>query len=186
MTASSARSSAPSSATCRGPTRTTTPSATATGPSASASISSTASSMRSAPRAGAGARGAPSGARASETRSSPPRTFPAISAPTGSRLETRNRKARGGFIGNLTSFLAVNGLALVHQPDLRRPHFHWAAIVSAAWGIGVVSSAVAAKRAGEKLREIDAMPDLDARAARRLQEAQSGPRTRSPSTGPRP
>ena len=33
--------------------------------------------------------------------------------------------------------------------------------MSAAWGIGVVSTAVAARRAGEKLREIDAMPELD-------------------------
>ena len=39
--------------------------------------------------------------------------------------------------------------------------FLWAAIVSAAWGIGVVSTAVAARRSGEKLREVDAMPELD-------------------------
>ncbi len=33
--------------------------------------------------------------------------------------------------------------------------------MSAAWGIGVVSTAVAARRSGEKLREVDAMPELD-------------------------
>jgi hypothetical protein len=75
-------------------------------------------------------------------------------------LEARCRKQRGGFIGNLTSFLTVNGF--LWYINFTTPHkILWAAIVSAAWGIGLVSSMVAASRAGEKLREIDSMPDLD-------------------------
>jgi class 3 adenylate cyclase len=76
------------------------------------------------------------------------------------RLETRNRKARGGFIGNLTSYLAVNGFLWFINLSASAS-FLWAAFVSAAWGIGLVSTAVAARRSGEKLREIDAMPELD-------------------------
>ncbi len=75
------------------------------------------------------------------------------------RLETRCRKQRGGLVGNLVSYLAVNGF-LWYLNLTGSPSFLWAAIVSAAWGIGVVSSMVAAKRAGAKLREIDAMPEL--------------------------
>jgi hypothetical protein len=76
------------------------------------------------------------------------------------RVEDGSRKQRGGFIGNLTSFLAVNGFLWFINLSTS-PGFLWAAIVSAGWGIGVVASAVAARRAGEKLREIDAMPDLN-------------------------
>jgi class 3 adenylate cyclase len=76
-------------------------------------------------------------------------------------LEDRCRKQRGGFIGNFTSFLAVNGLLWFLNLTTNPGGFLWAAIVSAAWGIGVVSSAVAAYRATTKLREIDALPDLD-------------------------
>jgi class 3 adenylate cyclase len=79
------------------------------------------------------------------------------------RIEERSRHQRGGFIGNLTSFLAVNAGLWFMNLTFAGPSFHWAAFVSAGWGIGVVSTAVAARRAGEKLREIDAMPDLDAR-----------------------
>ncbi|MGA2546136.1 MAG: 2TM domain-containing protein [Rectinemataceae bacterium] len=75
-------------------------------------------------------------------------------------LEARCRKQRGGFIGNLTSYLTVNGF--LWFLNFTTPHkILWAAIVSAAWGIGLVSSMVAASRAGEKLREIESMPDLD-------------------------
>jgi class 3 adenylate cyclase len=77
------------------------------------------------------------------------------------RLASKCRKQRAGLAGNLLSYLAVNaGLWFLNitQGD----GFFWAAIVSAAWGIGVVSSIVAAKRAGAKLREIEAMPELDA------------------------
>ena len=81
-------------------------------------------------------------------------------------LEADLRKRRGGLIGNLTSYVAVNGfLWFVNLSNLstisESGHFLWAAIVSAAWGIGVVSSVVAARRAAQKLREADAMPDLD-------------------------
>jgi class 3 adenylate cyclase len=79
------------------------------------------------------------------------------------RIEERSRHQRGGFIGNLTSFLAVNAGLWFMNLTFAGPSFHWAAFVSAGWGIGVVSTAVAARRAGEKLREIDAMPDLDAK-----------------------
>jgi class 3 adenylate cyclase len=76
------------------------------------------------------------------------------------RLETHCRKARGGFIANLTSFLGVNGFLWFVNLSTS-PSFHWAAIVTAGWGIGVVSSAVASSRAGKKLREIEAIPGLD-------------------------
>lgn len=77
------------------------------------------------------------------------------------RLAAKCRRQRAGLAGNLLSYLAVNaGLWFLNitQGD----GFLWAAIVSAAWGIGVVSSIVAAKRAGAKLREIESMPELDA------------------------
>ena len=78
-------------------------------------------------------------------------------------LEADLRKRRGGLIGNLTSYLAVNGfLWFLNISNLSQSgSFLWAAIVSAAWGIGLVSSVVAARRAAGKLREADAMPDLD-------------------------
>ena len=74
-------------------------------------------------------------------------------------LETQSRKQRSGLVGNLTSFLAVNGFLWFLNLSTSAS-FLWAAIVSAGWGIGVVSSAVAAGRASKKLREIDTMPDL--------------------------
>lgn len=75
------------------------------------------------------------------------------------QLELKARRKRGGFIGNLTSFLAVNaGLLFVYYSYY--PHFLWAWIVAASWGIGVVSSLVSAIRAGAKTREAKAMPDL--------------------------
>jgi class 3 adenylate cyclase len=76
------------------------------------------------------------------------------------QLELKARRKRGGFIGNLTSFLAVNaGLLFVYYSYY--PHFLWAWIVAASWGIGVVSSLVSAIRAGAKTREARAMPDLE-------------------------
>jgi class 3 adenylate cyclase len=76
------------------------------------------------------------------------------------RLEDDARKQRGGLIGNLASYLAVNGFLWFINISTSAS-FLWAAIVSAGWGIGVVSTIVGARRAGEKLREIDAMPELD-------------------------
>jgi class 3 adenylate cyclase len=76
-------------------------------------------------------------------------------------VEARARKQRGGLAGNLTSYLAVNGFLWFINLSTSRS-FLWAALVSAAWGIGVVSSIVAARRADEKLREVEALPELKA------------------------
>jgi class 3 adenylate cyclase len=75
-------------------------------------------------------------------------------------VESQARKTRGGFVGNLTSYLAVNGF-LWFLNLANNPGFLWAAIVSAGWGIGVVSTAVASRRARAQLAEIDALPELD-------------------------
>ena len=75
-------------------------------------------------------------------------------------LAVRARKQRVGFAGNLTSFLAVNG-TLWFINLTTSPGFLWAAIVSAAWGTGLLSSAVAAARGSAKLKEAEAMPPLD-------------------------
>jgi hypothetical protein len=78
-------------------------------------------------------------------------------------LAERARHQRGGFIGNLVSYLAVNtGLWYVYLT--MAPFAHWAAIVSAAWGIGLLSSLVASVRGGAKLREARAMPELEGEA----------------------
>ncbi|MBL8966830.1 MAG: adenylate/guanylate cyclase domain-containing protein, partial [Spirochaetaceae bacterium] len=77
-----------------------------------------------------------------------------------SALAERAKKQRGGFIGNLSSFLAVNGV-LWFINLTTSAGFLWAAIVSGAWGIGLLSSAVAASRGSEKAREADSMPSLD-------------------------
>jgi class 3 adenylate cyclase len=78
------------------------------------------------------------------------------------QLKARARRQRGGLIGNFTSFLAVNaGLFFLYFTYY--PHYLWAPIVAASWGIGVVSSLVAAVRGGAKAREAKAMPDLDGR-----------------------
>jgi class 3 adenylate cyclase len=79
------------------------------------------------------------------------------------QLRSRLRHQRGGFIGNLTSYLAVNAgfWYLYLGPLIQYRQFLWAPIISAAWGIGLVSSAVAARRGAAKVREAEAMPDLD-------------------------
>lgn len=76
------------------------------------------------------------------------------------RLATRARHQRGGLIGNFASYLAVNaGLFYIYTTFA--PHALWAFIVAAAWGIGLVSNFVAAVRGGAKVREAEAMPDLE-------------------------
>ena len=75
-------------------------------------------------------------------------------------LVERARKARGGFIGNLVSYISVNGV-LWFLNLTTSPGFPWAAIVSAAWGIGLASSAVAAARGSAKAREAESMPELN-------------------------
>jgi class 3 adenylate cyclase len=76
------------------------------------------------------------------------------------RLERHSHGARGGLAGNLTSYLAVNGLLWFINLS-SSAHFLWAAFVSAGWGIGVAATIVSSRRASEKLREVDAMPELD-------------------------
>jgi len=76
------------------------------------------------------------------------------------RLERHSHSGQGGLVGNLTSYLAVNGLLWFINLSTST-HFLWAAFVSAGWGIGVAATIVSSRRASEKLREIDAMPELD-------------------------
>jgi len=78
------------------------------------------------------------------------------------KLEDGERRALGGFIGNLASFVAVNAGLWLMNLSFAGPSFHWAAIVTAAWGIGLASTAVGAARARAKSREAGKMPELDA------------------------
>jgi class 3 adenylate cyclase len=74
--------------------------------------------------------------------------------------EARCRRQKSGVVANLTSYLAVNGfLWFINLSS--SASFRWAAIVSAGWGIGLVSTIVAAARAGSRLRELEALPELD-------------------------
>ncbi len=76
------------------------------------------------------------------------------------QLDSRAARQRAGLVGNIVTYLAVNaGLWFINISN--GGGFLWAAIVSAAWGIGVVSSIVAAKRGSAKRNEIEAMPELD-------------------------
>jgi class 3 adenylate cyclase len=81
------------------------------------------------------------------------------------RLERRNRSARSALIGNLTSYLAVNGFLLFLGIMLGGGLLHAALpIVAAGWGIGLAASFVGFGRSKEKLREVEAMPDLEGEA----------------------
>jgi class 3 adenylate cyclase len=75
-------------------------------------------------------------------------------------LVRKARAARSGFIGTLVSWLGVNSF-LWYLNLSNSPGFPWAAIVTAAWGIGVASSATAAWRSGVKAREIENLPELE-------------------------
>jgi hypothetical protein len=76
-------------------------------------------------------------------------------------IEAAAHRRRGGLVGHLTSYLAVNA-ALWYVNLTTSPHgFLWAAIVSSGWGIGLISSFTAALRSGSELREIDTMPRLE-------------------------
>jgi class 3 adenylate cyclase len=77
-----------------------------------------------------------------------------------SRIEDGCRRARAALAGNLTSYLAVNAGLWFMNLSFAGHSFHWAAIVSAGWGIGLMSTIVGAKRSDAKLREIEAMPEL--------------------------
>jgi len=75
-------------------------------------------------------------------------------------LVARARHAVSGFVGHLSSFVGVNAL-LWYLNLTTSPHFLWAAIVSAGWGIGLVSNAASAIRSRVKARQAEALPDLD-------------------------
>ncbi len=80
-------------------------------------------------------------------------------------LADKARKLRGGFAGNLFSFLGVNALLWFINLQLQAgPPFLWAAIVTAGWGTGLVSNLAGLVRANAKLREADRVPDLEAEA----------------------
>ncbi|MFZ4616072.1 MAG: 2TM domain-containing protein [Rectinemataceae bacterium] len=76
------------------------------------------------------------------------------------RLAERARKVRGGFITHLATYLGVNGFLWFLNLS-SADSFLWAAIVSAAWGIGVASNAASALRAGAKASDAERLPDLD-------------------------
>lgn len=77
------------------------------------------------------------------------------------KVEDRARKSSSGFIGNLISFAGVN--ALLWYINLTfSPGFMWAAIVSMAWGTGVVSNFFAMVRGKTKVAELERMPTLEA------------------------
>lgn len=80
-------------------------------------------------------------------------------------LADKARKLRGGFAGNLFSFLGVNALLWFINLQLQAgPPFLWAAIVTAGWGTGLVSNLAGLVRANAKLREADRVPDLEGEA----------------------
>jgi class 3 adenylate cyclase len=83
--------------------------------------------------------------------------------PYREQLIAKARRQRGGLIGHFTSYIAVNaGLWYLNMGVAGGPHgFPWALIVSAAWGIGLVSSLVAARRGAAKANEVQSMPELD-------------------------
>jgi hypothetical protein len=79
------------------------------------------------------------------------------------KVEDRARKASSGFVGHLLSFAGVN--ALLWYINLTfSPGFAWAAIVSMAWGTGVVSNFFALVRGRTKVAELERMPAMEAEA----------------------
>jgi hypothetical protein len=79
------------------------------------------------------------------------------------KIEDRARKSASGFTGNLISFLGVNALLWYINLNFA-PGFLWAAIVSMAWGTGVVSNLFALVRGKTKVAELERMPALEAEA----------------------
>ncbi|HUX41147.1 MAG TPA: adenylate/guanylate cyclase domain-containing protein [Rectinemataceae bacterium] len=75
-------------------------------------------------------------------------------------LVSKASRSASGFFGHLASYLGVNGF-LWYLNLTSSAGFHWAAIVSAAWGIGLASNAAAVIRGGIKARQVEALPDLD-------------------------
>ena len=80
-------------------------------------------------------------------------------------LADKAQKLRGGFLGNVISFLGVNALLWFINLQLQAgPPFLWAAIVTAGWGTGLASNLAGLLRANAKLREADRVPDLEGEA----------------------
>ncbi|HSV56728.1 MAG TPA: adenylate/guanylate cyclase domain-containing protein [Magnetospirillaceae bacterium] len=80
-------------------------------------------------------------------------------------LADRARKLRGGFLGNLASFLGVNALLwFINLQVYAGPPYFWAAIVTAGWGTGLVSNLAGMLRAKSRLAEADRVPDLEGKA----------------------
>ena len=75
-------------------------------------------------------------------------------------LAAKAARATSGFIGHLASYVGVNGF-LWYLNLSSSAGFHWAAIVSAAWGIGLASNFAAMIRNRIKAREAEDLPELD-------------------------
>jgi len=75
------------------------------------------------------------------------------------KVELKAHKSSSGFTGNLISFVGVNAFLWYINLNVA-PGFMWAAIVSAAWGTGLVSGFFAMLRGKAKAAEIDKMPEL--------------------------
>lgn len=74
------------------------------------------------------------------------------------KLVSQAAKHSKGLSGNIISFILVNaGLWALNLTT--SPTFLWAGIVSAAWGIGVVSSIVEVLRSRRQVLEIEAIPE---------------------------
>jgi len=75
------------------------------------------------------------------------------------RIDVKAHKSTSGFVGNLISYLGVNAFLWYINLNVA-PGFMWAAIVSAAWGTGIVSNFFAMLRGKAKAAEVDKMPQL--------------------------
>lgn len=75
------------------------------------------------------------------------------------KIEAKAHSSSSAFTGNVLSFIGVN--ALLWYLNIKvAPGFMWAAIVSAAWGSGIVSSFFALLRNKAKAAEVDRLPAL--------------------------
>ncbi|MBU0935830.1 MAG: 2TM domain-containing protein [Spirochaetes bacterium] len=75
-------------------------------------------------------------------------------------LELKANKAFSGFLGNLIPFIGVN-IFLWFINTQFSSGFMWAAIVSAAWGIGLVANFFSLLRNKHKAAEVEKIPELD-------------------------
>ncbi len=80
------------------------------------------------------------------------------------KVEEKSSKSVGGFIGHFITYASVNaGLWFIYT-QTTPGGFIWPAIVSAAWGIGLVSNFFGLLRSKAKEREIEKMPVIDSEA----------------------